>query len=179
MKIKASLVIVIIFSFFFQGCIVFEKVSYDIKLKTQNTGTATITFYNLKSDAIGKKEFEEDKEALFNYLLKSEEFVEQMKLENKNISSRKLFLSADKLNGEVVYGFDNINHVENILYQDGFYFLTVNPTDSIISTNGVVMTSGEFKRIVWDSSFRNLKFEMLSDIKQINLRELAPFYKEN
>ncbi|MBX2974810.1 MAG: hypothetical protein KF721_01665 [Ignavibacteriaceae bacterium] len=158
------------------GCLVFHKVSYTVQPNGAKGGTATLYFEDIKSDAIGNKEFEEDKNALFEYMLSSDEFISEMKKEGKKIKSRELYVDNNKLFGKIVFSYDKISEVEGMQYQDGFYFLTIPPTDSVISTNGVVVPSKDHKRIMWDKSIKELKFEMLSDAPKAGLRELAPFY---
>jgi len=169
--------ILILAALTFSGCLVYQKVSYEIAVDGKKSGEATVTFYDLKSDALGNKEFKEDKETLFDKLLKSDEFILSQKEEGKAVISRRLFLDKKQLNGEVKFNFDDVNVVEGIQFQDGYYFLTVQEGDSIISTNGEIVPAKNFKRIIWGSTERILKFEMLTDVNLDDLRELAPFYK--
>jgi len=163
----------------FSGCLVYQKVSYEITVDGNKSGEAKVTFFDLKSDALGNKEFTEDKDNLFNKLLKSDEFLLSQKSEGKEVTYRKLFLQDKKLNGEVSFKFQDVNVVEGIQFQDGYYFLTVEEGDSIISTNGTVVPLNKFKRIIWEGNEKVLKFEMLTDVNLSDLRELAPFYKSS
>ena len=164
----------------FSGCLVYQKVSYEIAVDGKKSGEAKVTFYDLKSDALGNKEFNEDKETLFNKLFKSDEFILAQKEEGKDITDRRLYIEDKKLNGEVIFKFSDIGVVEGRLqFQDGYYFLTVDQGDSIISTNGTVVPINKFKRIIWERNEKMLKFEMLTDVNLDDLRELAPFYKPN
>ena len=61
----------VIISSAFSGCIIFHKVSYEVKLETPEKGTATVTAYDMRSDAANKKDFQEDTTNLFSYMLKS------------------------------------------------------------------------------------------------------------
>jgi hypothetical protein len=171
--------LVLITALLFNGCLLFQKVSYEITLTGKTKGYAEITFHDIKSDAIGNREFEEDKTALFDYMLKSDDFIQTQADEGKEITARSLFVDDDKLIGKVIYNFTEISTVEGIQYQDGFYFLTLSPKDSIISTNGQIVTSKEYKRIIWDNTFKTLKFEMLPDVTSSNVRDLKPFLKDN
>ncbi len=175
MNIK-KIVIFFIFIIGFSGCLIYTKVSYDVKPNEKYSGTAKITFYDIKSDAVGNKEFEEDKNALFNFMWKSDDFLSQMKLEGKDITSRRLYLDGKKLNGEVNFNYDDIKNVEGILYQDGFYYLTLDLADSVLSTNGTLIYSDNYKRILWADTLKNLKFNMKTNVEIKKLRELAPFF---
>ena len=178
MRVK-TLFILFFAAITFSGCLVYQKVSYEITVDGKKSGEAKVTFFDLKSDALGNKEFSEDKDNLFNKLLKSDEFISSQKEEGKEVVGRKLFLEDKKLNGEVTYKFQDVDVVEGIQFQDGFYFLTVEEGDSIISTNGTVVPLNKFKRIIWEGNQKVLKFEMLTDVNLNDLRELAPFYKAN
>ena len=179
MKNRVFLVVLFLLGLNFSGCLVFQKVSYSIKLKDRQSGSVTFNMYDIKSDAIGNKEFEEDKHALFEYFLKSSDFIDEQKFEGKFITSRKIFIDGEKLNATVTFDFDDIRNVEGILYQDGLYFLTLDLKDSVLSTNGQVIYSGQVKRIIWDDSQNELNFVMLSDAQQGKFRDLKPFFKED
>ncbi len=180
----------------FSGCLVYQRVSYEIAVDGKKPGEAKVIFYDLKSDALGNKEFNEDKELLFNKYFKSDEFILAQKEEGRDIANRRLFIENKKLNGEITFKFSDLGVVTGSLqYQDGYYFLTVEEGDSIISTNGEVLKvekvdsvrtqsgmvskNNVFKRIIWKGKENVLKFEMLTDVNLDDLRELASFYKPN
>lgn len=160
------------------GCIDFYKVSYTVNLETADKGTATVHLYDLRSDAEKEKDFETDKQNIFQYALNSDDFLQSMKQEGKYIQSRELYAEGDTLNANVVYSFDSITSVENMQQDAGFYYLTLEPTDSVISTNGEIISSKDRKRILWDKSMTTLKFEILSNtFSGESYRMLGPFYK--
>ena len=163
-----------------QGCLVFHTVSYKISLQDEKSGTVKMEVEDIRSDAMNSSELEEDKLQLFNFLLKSDEFIEQMKDEGKNITDRQLVVKEGKLNGQVEYSFGDISKVEGIVYQDPFYFITLNSEDSVISTNGEIIVSEEHKRIMWDNSMSVLKFKMFSaDVENSNLVKLEQYLEED
>jgi hypothetical protein len=124
-------------------------------------------------------ELEADKNQLFEELLTSDEFVDQMSEEGKFISDRKLFINNGRLNGTIKYSFDDIVKVEGIVYQEPFYFITIPLEDSIISTNGEIIISEGHKRIMWDNTIRTLKFKMFSaDVEKGSLVELTKYLEE-
>ena len=127
------------------GCLIFHTVSYEVNLDDEKSGAVTLQVVDIKSDATNVSELEEDKNQLFNFILKSDDFIRQMKDEGKNISDRQLFVSEGKLNGSLVYTFSDISKVEGIQYQEHFYFLTLGLEDSIISTNGEIVVSEVLK----------------------------------
>ena len=157
-----------------------HSVSYEIKLTGNGNGTVVLTIEDIRSDALDATELNEDKKNLFEFMYKSDDFIEQMKEEGKIINSRELFVENEKLNGIIKFGFDDIEIVEGIIYEEPFYFLTLSPQDSIISTNGEVIVSDEYKRIMWDNTVKVLKFKMFSDeVNKGNLVGLAQYYESD
>jgi len=159
-----------------QGCIVFNTVSYEVKLNDDRTGRVNLQVNDIKSDASNVSELEEDKNQLFNFMLNSDDFIEQMKQEGKFIIDRQLYLEDDELNGKLSFDFNDISTVEGMQYQAPFYFLTLGLSDSVVSTNGEVIYSAGLKRIMWDSSMTTLNFEMFStDAEEENLVDLKKY----
>jgi len=160
------------------GCLVGHKIVYIVDASKAGNGTATVWYNDIRSDAANDQEFEEDKTNLFDYLLKSDKFLDDMKAEGKTIVSRELLVEDNKLNGKSVYYFKKLSDVENLSYEDGFYFLTLALDDSVVSTNGEVIRSANHKRILWDESITPLKFEILIEpVAGTKTRDLKPFYK--
>lgn len=160
------------------GCLVIEKIGYSIELNEDGSGTATVTFYDIRSDAIGNKEFDEDKDLVFNYLLKSNELKESMLSEGKAIVSRELEVIDGKLYGKAVYTFEDITKVEGLRRESGFVYLTMQLEDSLRYTNGEVVATNEYRRILWDDKTKLLEFEILSAESEKVTRSLAPFYQK-
>ncbi len=160
-----------------QGCLHFNTASYKIELKDSNSGSVTVLVKDVKSDAVDKTELNEDKKNLFDFALKSEKFIEQMESEGKFITDRKLILDGENLDAMINYDFKNINDVEGIVFEDPFYYLTLQPGDSVVSTNGKIIESKDYKRIIWDNSIDTLEFEMYSDdTNGDNLTSMAAYY---
>jgi len=163
----------------FSGCIDFYKVSYEIKLETPDKGTAHVHIYDLRSDAVKDKDFETDKQNIFQFALKSDDFLKSMRQEGKNIQSRDLYVVGDTLDAQVVYNFDSITNVENMQHDAGFFYLTLEPGDSVIYTNGQIIASKNRKRILWDKSSTELKFEILSNtFENKSYKMVGSFYKD-
>lgn len=163
------------------GCIVFNTVSYEVTYNEDGTGTVLVTIEDINSDATTKENLDEDIKSILEYGLKSHEFVNDQKTEGKNITTRNLVVERGKLNAIARYEFTDISKVEGMQFDDPYFYLTVPPEDSIISTNGQVTKKAEYQRIVWDKSIKTLKFKMYSDnTSRENLKSLAPYYlKEN
>jgi hypothetical protein len=181
MKKNISIIIVsFLLVFLTQGCLLMHSVSYEIKPNGNDNGTAVLTVEDIRSDALDATELNDDKKNLFEFMYKSDDFIEQMKDEGKKINSRELYVENEKLNGIVKFGFDDIEIVEGIIYEEPFYFLTLSPQDSIISTNGEIIVSDEYKRIMWDNTVEVLKFKMFSDdVDSGNLVRLAQYYESD
>ncbi len=166
--------------FLTQGCLLMHSVSYEIKPGETGSGMAVLTIEDIRSDALDAIELNEDKKNLFEFMYKSNDFIEQMKNEGKNINSRELFVENGKLSGIIKFSFNDIEIVEGIIYEEPFYFLTLSPEDSIISTNGEVIVSDEHKRIMWDNTMKVLKFKMFSDdVDNGKLVSMAQYYESD
>ena len=162
----------------FKGCLLFHSVSYEITADVNGGGSAVLTIEDIRSDAIDSKELNEDKKSLFEFMYRSDEFINQMNGEGKRIKSRELLVDESKLNGRLKFDFDDIETVEGIIYEEPFYYLTLSAEDSIISTNGEVIRSDKHKRIMWDNSIEVLKFTMYSDaVKGQNLIGMAQYFE--
>ena len=181
MKKNLSIIIIsILIIFLTHGCLLMHSVSYEIKPTGNGNGTVVLTIEDIRSDALDATELNEDKKNLFEFMYKSDDFIEQMKEEGKKINSRELFIENGKLNGIIKFDYDDIEIVEGIIYEEPFYFLTLSPEDSIISTNGEVIVSDEYKRIMWDNTVEVLKFKMFSDdVDSGNLVRLAQYYESD
>lgn len=165
--------------FIANGCLIFHSVAYEIKPVQDGAGSAVVTVEDIRTDALNSDELNIDKDNLFKFIYKSDDFVNQMKDEGKKITSRQLQVENGKLNGKIHFNFDDIELVEGIVYEDPYYFLTLAPGDSIISTNGEIIISGEYKRIMWDNSMEVLKFEMFSDkVEAQNLVGMAQYFDQ-
>lgn len=176
---KKILLIILVLGhiFILNGCLLFQSVSYEITPNKKGGGSAVVTIKDIRSDAIDSEELELDKENLFDFMYASDDFISQMKDEGKIITSRELFAEGSTLSGKINFSFGDIELVEGIIYQDPYYFLTIPAEDSIISTNGEVIVSEEYKRIMWDKSIKTLKFTMFSDdVKSGNLIGMAQFH---
>ncbi len=180
MKRNLNLIIFLIALTTFSGCLVSERINYTVNLETPTSGKVTVNLYNIKSNAIGKREFEQDKKNLFVFGIKSKNLVSQLKSEGKFLIHRSLSVKDNQLNGKVIYEFKNIEKVEGIRFEDGFYYLTMALDDSLISTNGKLIVSKQYKRILWDKNYKQLKFEMYSSgFDNKTFKGLALYYKKN
>jgi hypothetical protein len=167
----------LLLAFLLPGCLVVSKISYHIVVDKDGKGTALVTFHDIRSDAVGNKEFEEDKKNLFDFILKSDDFVNSLKLEGKFVKSRNLKMLDGKLTGIGEYRFDDIEKIEGIRHKDGLYYLTLQSDDTVLSTNGDTVSSGEYKRIIWRDDMKELKFEIESGQVQQRTRDLSKFLK--
>lgn len=143
----------------FTGCIVFNNVSYEVKIKEDGSGIASLIIEDINTDAINSEAIDEDVKSILEHGLKSQQFVEDMKSEGKKITLRDVVIENEKLNAMVNYEFDDITRVEGMQFEEPYYYLTIPVDDSIISTNGQVTKTSEYQRIVWDKSVGVLKFK--------------------
>jgi hypothetical protein len=163
---------VLLAALFLSGCLIVEKRSYEITMYDQKSGSAVVTFTNIRSDAIGNNEFTEDVSNLID-TYSGPEFIKYWKQEGIHIKDRKLEVVEGQLNGMLEFEFDDITNVENIRFDDGFYYLTRAIEDSIQNTNGQLIESGEYQRILWDETMTTLKF-VIYENPDVEYRDLAP-----
>jgi hypothetical protein len=175
MKKLLFIIIVFFFTSGYYGCLIFHTMSYTISITKDTTGTGTVVVTDIRSDA-KSLDLETDKKNLFEYVYKSSDFIKQMKDEGKIITHRELYVHGDTLIGKAEFSFNSIYNIEKIKYEDGFYFLTLTLDDSVLTTNGQIIYSNDHKRILWDKSFKILKFEMLGfPFKKDEYTRLSPF----
>lgn len=176
MKKFISLIILFV-ALFTQGCLRVNKISYEVVIEQNGTGEAKVRFYDIRSDAEEDFDFEKDKETLFEYILNSEQFISDIAGEGKNIISRKLFIENGNLNGEVVYRFEDFRKVENLAYESGYYYLTIEPEFEVNTENGEIVKSSYYQRVIWESGIKTLQWEIIVEPENGVLRDLTEFYK--
>lgn len=161
------------------GCLTFNTLSYEVILDGENGGKANVVIRDIRSDAVNDTEFSDDTTKLFNDYLYGDDIVKQLKQEGKNITSRNLKVEDEDLNAYVTFTFKEITDIENMMLDEGFYYLTLPLADSVVSTNGQIIISEEYKRIIWDKDVDTLRFEMFSiAFDDGTYRELAKYYKQ-
>lgn len=180
MKLNKAITLVILTAivFFAGGCIDVAKMTYKITIENGMKGHATVHYYDITSDAIGNKEFEEDKKLLFNLMYESQEFVDTMKVDGVSITSRKLFVENGKLNGEITFDFEDISALEPIRYESGIWFLTVMPEDSITAPDGQMVTGTGYKRVLWDGNKTEFEFSRYSPQEEVQKRSFVSEFKK-
>lgn len=173
--------LLILTSLLLNGCVLFNTVSYEITMRTETSGSALVRIYDICTDASNEEEEMNDVNNVFDYAAKSSQFITDQESEGKKITNRKLFVEGSQLNGMLSFDFDDINKVEGIQFEDPYYYLTLNPEDSVVSTNGQLFEYDNYKRIVWDKSIRVLKFTMFSEnTDKPGLKKMSVYFnKEN
>ncbi len=170
-------ILLLIIAFQLSGCIVFHSVSYEVNVNDDGKGSAIVAIDDINSDAQTKETLDEDINSILQYGLKSQDFINDNKSQGKKITSRNLVVENGKLNAIVSYDFDSVSTVEGIQFDDPYYYLTLAPDDSIMSTNGQITRTADYQRIIWDKSMKTLKFKMFSDdTNKEGLKSLAPYY---
>ncbi len=170
-------VLIIVFAslFLLPGCLIVSKISYRISLKEDLSGSAVVTFFDIRSDAVGNKEFDEDKKNLFDYIYKSDDFIQSLKLEGKFVQKRDLKIETGKLIGSAVYEFNDVEKIEGIRKDGKYLYLTLQSDDEVLSTNGEIVGQNEFKRIIWTQGVKELSFDIASGQSQQRTKDLKPF----
>ena len=159
------------------GCIIIHTVSYEVNVNEDGTGKAIVKVDDINTDSKTEEVMQEDANNVLEYGLKSQEWLDGMEAEGKKVVSRNLIVEDGKLNAVVSYEFSDISTVEGMQFEDPYFYLTILPEDSIISTNGQVTKNSQYQRIIWDKSIKTIKFKMYSDdTSKEGLTSLTKFY---
>ncbi|KAB2907907.1 MAG: hypothetical protein LC102_08300 [Ignavibacteriales bacterium] len=166
-------------SFAAQGCLLIEKMRYEITIsdKSDTTGVAVLYAEGIYSDATGKKELDQDTTILWDIYFQRDEFLGYMAETGKKVLGTELDVVKKKLSGNIQFSFNSIRNVESIQFDGEYYYYTNFNKDSVSSTNGTVIRKPEYTRIIWPKEIKNIEFELVN-IKPQNRRDLVPFYNE-
>lgn len=174
-----KLLALLVFIPLINGCLTFNTLSYKVVLNDEKSGIAYVVINDIRSDAVDENEFSDDTTKLFDDYLYGEDVLLSLKEEGKEVTSRSLKVDEGKLNAFITFTFADLNSVENLAVDGDFYYLTLPLADSVVSTNGQIIVSKDYKRIMWDKNVDTLKFEMFSiAFEDGNFRELAKYYKQ-
>jgi hypothetical protein len=177
MKKLSKLVLVLALAFFVGGCLFVEKRVYTIALDSPTAGTATVVYHDIRSNAIGNKEFAEDADNLFYDTYEHPDFIEFWKRQGVFVKERELWTEGEKLQGKLVLAFDDVSNVENMQYDGEFYYLTLGADDSVMATNGVVIPGEGYTRVLWEAGTDTLRFSIYED-RDTYSRSLAPEFRK-
>jgi hypothetical protein len=171
--------LVLLSSVLLNGCVIFNTVSYEITMRTDKSGSALVKINDICTDAANEEEEMNDVNNVFDYGAKSLQFIKDQETDGKKITNRKLFVEGNNLNALISFDFDDISSIEGIQFEDPYYYLTLNPEDSVISTNGHLFEYDNYKRIVWDKSIKVLKFTMFSeDTDKPGIKKMSDYYNK-
>jgi len=171
--------LVLLSSVLLNGCVIFNTVSYEITMRTDKSGSALVKINDICTDAANEEEEMNDVNNVFDYAAKSLQFIKDQETDGKKITNRKLFVEGNNLNALISFDFDDISSIEGIQFEDPYYYLTLNPEDSVISTNGQLFEYDNYKRIVWDKSIKVLKFTMFSeDTDKPGIKKMSDYYNK-
>lgn len=174
-----KIILLLIISFSLNGCVLFNTVSYEITMRTETSGSAMVMIKDICTDATNEEEEMNDVNNVFDYAAKSSQFITDQEDEGKKITNRKLFVEGNQLNGMLSFDFEDINKVEGIQFDDPYYYLTLSPEDSVVSTNGQLFEYENYKRIVWDKSIKVLKFTMFSeDTDKPGIKKMSVYFNK-
>lgn len=176
MKKTGLIVLLVLSAYFLQGCLVVEKMVFDVRLMSDTTGYAVVTAFNVSSDAVGNKEFDDDV-ALLADMNGGDGFLDYMREFGREVLERHLYIEDGKLNGSCKFTFKSVKNVESIQYDGEYYYLRVNNENTRLGeTNGTVIEKDGFKWVVWEKGARSLKFEFYNTSKA-KTRDLVPAFK--
>lgn len=172
MKKLMLLAAVVVLFFSSQGCLVVQKMKFEIDLRNDTAGVATAYAYGIASDAIGNKEYDDDV-YLLSDMLTGTGFLEYMENFGRKVIFRELTVDNNSLNGKVVFTFDNIVNVENIIFDGEYYYLTLPPSEVFGETNGLLIQEEDYQRVIWGKEVEKIEFELLNT-SPAKLKDMIP-----
>ncbi|MCD4772099.1 MAG: hypothetical protein K8R41_01800 [Bacteroidales bacterium] len=151
---RNSFMLLILVAIVSSGCLTYEKKEYKFELKSENSGTLTIKYFNIMSIMDDTLDVSEDD---FDVLIS--EYLNGDKIENsfpgaQNITKR-LFEENGVLCGEVTMDFTDIKDVRLFKYNDlgPLMFNMINLEESEVYKSSDGKYGGEIMPVVfWDGS---------------------------
>jgi hypothetical protein len=162
---------------FLTGCLTVEKKEYKYDLTGKNSGTLTITYFNISStndsDGVARADFTELMESYLNGSKPEDEFP------GATVIKKELYEENGKLCARVVLGFNDLKTVH--LYQadsKGQYMLHMSSfSETYESSNGT--WGGEIMPVVfWDKKQKVLNVTTSVEKNIENSLSLLDMYKE-
>ena len=106
MKKIIPVLLLVVFAFYFQGCLTVETKEYTFKVKKDGSGEAVIKYINIMTDSKDSAGIpEKDYQDLINSYIKGDKLQEDYP-HAKNMKKR-LFEEDNQLCGEVKFDFDD------------------------------------------------------------------------
>ena len=141
MRPLVTLPFVFLLAFHFAGCLTVENKEYRIKLRSDNSGEATIKFVNIMSEADDTVDISNDD---FQQLI--EFYLQGNQLEKENPGfhgvKKRLFEEGGFLCGEISFTFDSLGSVRLFRYDgDSPYMYAVGSplsSEQFVESNGVL-----------------------------------------
>jgi hypothetical protein len=150
------------------GCLTVETKEYRIKLKSDNSGEATIKFINILSEADDTVDISQDD---FNQLIEFYLQGNQLEKENPGFHNvkKRLFEEGGQLCGEITFTFDSLGSVRIFQFDnDSPYMYGVS---SPLSSEQYVESNGTLARewlpvVLWPKDTRDLyiKTKVVSEV---------------
>lgn len=161
------------------GCLGVEKKEYTIRLKDNQSGTATIKYINIFSTDDGEKDvsFKDFGELVSDYLQGDK--IEKDYQGIRDVKKR-LFIENNAICGEITFAFDSLSHVKLFRYEDGPYMFYINsgpsPSEKLNFTNGTF--GGENMPVIfWNKSMKELQFRTIVTEDTAGRKNLVKLYK--
>lgn len=168
MKIKWFLLLM---PLFLSGCLTFKTVEYDLIVNKDLSAKGKVIFKGIGSDVVDTEQRKLDLEGLYDYGLKSQDFIKDRKAEGKSVTSRKLYLKDDLLIAEIEFTVKHVGEIEGFYINDSFIYIDVDKDSELISANGEVNTYGGGKQVLWKKGPGKIEYS----VSVFNDEQWAPF----
>jgi len=168
MKVKWLLLLL---PFLFTGCLTFKTVEYDLTITKDLSPKGKVIFRGIGSDVVDSDQRKLDLEGLYDYGLKSQDFVKDRKAEGKTVTGRKLYLKDDLLVAEIEFTVKHVGEIEGFYINDSYIYIDVDKDSELNAANGEVNSYGGGKQVLWKKGPGKIQYS----VSVFNDEQWAPF----
>ncbi|MBN8705819.1 MAG: hypothetical protein J0L62_08075 [Bacteroidetes bacterium] len=154
---KAKL-LVFLAPLFVTGCLTFKTVEYDLTVNKDLSAKGKVIFRGIGSDVVDAEQRALDLEGLYDYGLKSQDFIKDRKTEGKIVTGRKLYVKDDLLVAEIDFTVKHVGEIEGFYINDNFIYIDVDKDSELNAANGDVNIYGGGKQVLWKKGAGKIKY---------------------
>jgi len=144
----------------FNGCLVYETVDYHIRLNADGkSGTIFVKCSNVESSSDEKGKQDEDFQELLSKW-KSDEYLLERMNDDVYIKKRNLTLTHGVLVWQESGIFSDVQKMKDGISYEDTTRISLGRDESVLSTNGVVLTSNDSTVVVWPPHTRDFHIKI-------------------
>ena len=145
---------------FFNGCLTFKTVEYQITVNKDLSAKGKVIFWGVGSDVADNDQRKLDLESLMEHALKSEEFIKDRASEGKKVLSRKVYVKDGLLVGEIEFSTKHVGEIEGIYVNEKNIYVDVDKASELVGANGEIVEYGGGKQILWKKGANLMKYSV-------------------